>query len=231
MDDLMTSDEYIRSRMPHATVIEVRAELRSEPAALARLSAAGTLLGGRVQCAVCAVRVCASVVQCAPSRPVASRRVALCSAAQQTRARSPRPHCARPLRTGAARGQAQAVAARAAAERDVQRGGRGRLAAQPAVGSGAGKRRCRRAYRSGPGVRGGHGGGSAGGGGGGSALVGGGRGGGRRRRWRDERVGVCVCRRPCPGPDPAALGTRQAVPKAAALSMWHVSGGCSSQQP
>ena len=86
MDDLMTSDEYIRSRMPHATVIEVRAALRSEPAALARLSAAGTLLGGRVQCAVCAVRVCASVVQCGPSRPVASRhvtsrRVVQCSAA------------------------------------------------------------------------------------------------------------------------------------------------------
>jgi hypothetical protein len=85
VDDLMTSDEYIRSRMPHATVIEVRAALRSEPAALARLSAAGTLLGGRVQCAVCAVRVCASVVQCAPSRPVASRRVASRYAVQRSR--------------------------------------------------------------------------------------------------------------------------------------------------
>ena len=85
MDDLMTSDEYIRSRMPHATVIEVRAAFRSEPAALARLSAAGTLLGGRVQCAVCAVRVCASVVQCAPPRRVPSRHIASRYAVQRSR--------------------------------------------------------------------------------------------------------------------------------------------------
>ena len=85
MNDLMTSDEYIRSRMPHATVIEVRAALRNEPAALARLSAAGTLLGGRVQCAVCAVRVCASVVQCAPSRRVPSRHIASRYAVQRSR--------------------------------------------------------------------------------------------------------------------------------------------------